>query len=123
MDKIDSYTTIHPIVVLEWKVLTSAIIIWQSNVPLFPGVAGFATCDRIFVTTGAPKVILGTKCPSMMSTCSQSAPRSMVIAHSEPSWAKSALRMEGAIMAGGLILLLLWGGVELERGRVEKLTD
>lgn len=28
----------------------------------------------------------------------------MVVAHSEPSVAKSALRMEGAIMAGGLMV-------------------
>lgn len=41
-----------------------------------------------------------------MSTCSQSAPWSMVVAHSEPSWAKSALRIEGAIMAGGLIVII-----------------
>ena len=64
---------------------TSAIIIWQSKVPLPIFSVGFATCPRIVVTTGAPKVIFGTKCPSyvcqmemrgigihahtMMSTC------------------------------------------------------
>ncbi len=46
---------------------TSAIIMWQSNVP-FPWAAlGRETWGRIFDTTGAPKVMLGTKWPSMMS--------------------------------------------------------
>lgn len=44
---------------------TSDIIIWQSNVPLPPAALGRSTCDLILVTTGAPKVILGTKCPSI----------------------------------------------------------
>lgn len=39
----------------------------------------------------------------IMSTCSQSAPWSMVAAHSSPNRAKSADRIEGAMMAGGVI--------------------
>lgn len=42
---------------------TSEIIIWQSNVPLPIGSSGRCTRERIFVTTGAPKVMFGTKCP------------------------------------------------------------
>jgi hypothetical protein len=45
--------------------LTSAIIIWQSNVPLPPGFLGRSTCGRIFDTTGGPNVMLGTKWPSI----------------------------------------------------------
>jgi hypothetical protein len=40
----------------------------------------------------------------MISTCSQSAPCSMVRAHSGPSWAKSADRIDGAMIALGAIL-------------------
>jgi hypothetical protein len=46
----------------EWR-STSAIIIWQSKVPLPIGLSGRCTRVRIFVTTGAPKVMFGTKCP------------------------------------------------------------
>lgn len=56
------------------------------------------------MTTGAPKVMLGTKWPSMMSTCSQSAPWPIVSEHALPREPKSALRMEGAMNAGGAIL-------------------
>jgi len=45
--------------------------------------------------------MLGTKWPSMMSTCSQSAPWPMVSEHALPREPKSALRMEGAMNAGG----------------------
>ena len=45
--------------------LTSAIIIWQSKVPRPLGRDGRSTCGRTFVTTGAPKVMLGTKWPSI----------------------------------------------------------
>lgn len=41
--------------------LTSAIIMWQSKVPRPWGSVGRLTCERILVTTGAPKVMLGTK--------------------------------------------------------------
>lgn len=80
------------------------IIMWQSKVPLPLASVGRATCDRILVTTGAPKVMLGTKWPSMMSTWSQSDPSSILVEHSLPRVAKSALRIEGAIMAGGDML-------------------
>jgi hypothetical protein len=53
---------------------TSAIIIWQSNVPFPSASLGRFTCGRTIVTTGAPNVMFGTKWPSIMSTCSQSAP-------------------------------------------------
>lgn len=39
-----------------------------------------------------------------MSTCSQSASCSMVVLHACPKAAKSAARIEGAMMAGGDIL-------------------
>lgn len=46
---------------------TSAIIMWQSNVP-FPNFSlGPSTWPRILVTTGGPNVIFGTKCPSLRS--------------------------------------------------------
>lgn len=44
---------------------TSAIIMWQSNVPLPFDDVGRETWGRIFDTTGAPKVMLGTKWPSI----------------------------------------------------------
>ena len=46
-------------------------------------------------------MMFGTKWPSMMSTWSQSAPCSILAEHSLPRVAKSALRIEGAIIAGG----------------------
>lgn len=46
-------------------------------------------------------VMFGTKCPSIMSTCSQSDPWSSLSEHSLPSCEKSALRIDGAITAGG----------------------
>jgi hypothetical protein len=80
---------------------TSAIIIWQSNVPLPPFCDGRATCDLILVTTGAPKVMLGTKWPSITSMCIHCALCRMRSEHASPRAAKSALRIEGAMMAGG----------------------
>lgn len=59
-----------PLLFDEMRDGTSAIIIWQSKVPFPCLVVGFCTWLRILVTTGAPNVILGTKCPSIMSTCS-----------------------------------------------------
>ena len=47
------------------------------------------------VTTGAPRVRLGTKCPSMTSTWAQSASR--IRSSSSARRAKSALRMLGAM--------------------------
>ena len=46
---------------------TSSIIIWQSKVPFPRAVLGRATWGRSLDTTGAPKVMLGTKWPSMIS--------------------------------------------------------
>lgn len=51
-------------------------------------------------------VMLGTKWPSMMSTCSQSDPWSILSAHSLPSWEKSALRIEGAMIEGGHMVMV-----------------
>ena len=56
------------------------------------------------VTTGAPKVMLGTKWPSMISTWSQSAPWPMVSEQALPRAPKSAERIEGAMIAGGAIV-------------------
>lgn len=53
------------------------------------------------MTTGAPKVMFGTKWPSMISICSQSASQSMALRHSAPNTAKSAERIEGAIIGRG----------------------
>lgn len=44
----------------------------------------------------------------MISTCSQSAPCSMVFLHSAPSWAKSAERIEGAMIALGAMVGSCW---------------
>lgn len=49
--------------------------------------------------------MFGTKCPSMISTCSQSDPWSSFLEHSWPNWAKSALRIDGAMIAGGPIVV------------------
>lgn len=65
-------------------------------------------------------VMFGTKWPSMMSTWSQSAPCSIFLEQSWPRSAKLALRMDGAMMAGGAILeykRIVWG--EELRGREE----
>ena len=80
---------------------TSAIIMWQSKVPLPCRDRGRSTCERIFFTTGAPNVMLGTKWPSMISMCSQSATCPMVSEHAAPRAAKSADRIDGAIIAAG----------------------
>lgn len=45
----------------------------------------------------------------MISTCSQSAPCSMVRAHSAPSCAKSADRIDGAMRVLGAILCRVFG--------------
>jgi hypothetical protein len=83
---------------------------WQSNAPV-PSVlrgvevlAGRGTCERMEATTGAPKVMLGTKWPSIMSTWSQSADWPIVVEQAVPRLEKSAERMDGAIMAGGDIV-------------------
>jgi len=56
------------------------------------------------VTTGAPMVMFGTKCPSIMSMCSQSAPSDLMIReHSCARLPKSEARIEGAMMGFGAI--------------------
>src|SRR5579871_3806927 len=65
------------------------IIRWQSS--------GTSTTLRRAETTSGPMVMLGTKCPSMTSTCSRVAPPRMAAWQSSARWAKSADRMEGAI--------------------------
>ena len=61
---------------------------------------GIVTCGRIAFTTTGPMVMLGTKWPSITSTCSQSAPAASTARASSPSLAKSADRIEGAMMQG-----------------------
>ena len=57
----------------------------------------FDVAFRMAATTPGPKVMLGTKRPSMMSTCSQSAPAWATVRHSSASRPKSAESTEGAI--------------------------
>ncbi len=45
----------------------------------------------------------------MMSTCSQSAPCEMVREHAAPRSAKSAERIDGAMMALGAMVADFWG--------------
>ncbi len=54
--------------------------------------------------------MFGTKCPSMISTCNQSAPSSIVFEQAAPRDAKSAERIEGATIAGGDIAEWGWLG-------------
>mmetsp|Transcript_88473 Transcript_88473/g.159506 ORF Transcript_88473/g.159506 Transcript_88473/m.159506 type:complete len:202 (+) Transcript_88473:567-1172(+) len=64
------------------------IIRWQSRIA-----SGRAL--RRAATTPGPMVMFGTNCPSMTSTCTQSAPAFNTLPTSSPSLAKSAERMEG----------------------------
>lgn len=66
-------------------------------------------------------VMLGTKWPSMMSTCSQSEPWSILSAHSLPSWEKSALRIDGAMIEGGHMVMVRRGAGRV-RCRKERKT-
>ena len=50
--------------------------------------------------TGGPNVMLGTKCPSITSRRIQSPPASSTARISSPSWAKSADRIDGAMIIG-----------------------
>lgn len=61
-------------------------------------------------------MMLGTKWPSMISTWIQSLLSSMSREHAGPSAAKSAERIEGAIMAGGDIVIQNLGGSGQEIG-------
>ena len=56
-----------------------------------------AVRGRRHFTMGAPSVMLGTKCPSITSMCSRSAPASCTLRASSPSLEKSDARMEGDI--------------------------
>ena len=56
------------------------------------------TCGRKARTAGGPKVRFGTKWPSITSTWIQSAPWRSTAAISAPKLAKSAERIEGAIL-------------------------
>ncbi len=58
----------------------------------------FFECGRSAFTTSGPMVMLGTKCPSMTSTWIQSQPAASTARTSSPSLAKSAERIDGAMM-------------------------
>src|SRR5580698_2923033 len=66
-----------------------SIIKWQSN-------GTSRTALRSDFTTGGPIVIFGTKCPSMMSTCSTVPPPSIAALACSPRREKSAERIDGA---------------------------
>src|SRR5690606_33090789 len=66
-----------------------AIIRWQSNT--------LSVRPRIALMTGGPKVMFGTKCPSITSRWIQSAPARATASTSAPSREKSEDRMDGAI--------------------------
>ena len=69
---------------------TGAIIRWTSITVV--------TWRRKAATAGGPKVRFGTKWLSITSTCTQSAPWSSTARISRPKSAKSAERIEGAIL-------------------------
>src|SRR5262245_28646804 len=58
----------------------------------------FFECGRSACTTSGPMVMFGTKCPSITSTWIQSQPASSMARTSSPSRAKSAERMDGAMI-------------------------
>src|SRR6476661_10309182 len=58
----------------------------------------FLECGRNACTTSGPIVIFDTKCPSITSTWIQSQPAASMARTSSPSRAKSAERMDGAMM-------------------------
>src|SRR5580704_7010952 len=69
-----------------------SIIRWQSK--------GLFVCGRNAATTGGPKVMLGTKWPSITSRWIQSAPAAATARTSSPSFEKSDDRIEGAMITG-----------------------
>lgn len=93
---------------------------WQSKVPRAQGSRGRSTHPRICETTGHPMVMLGTKWPSIISTWSQSAPCSIFVEQSWPRSAKLALRIEGAMIAGGAMVTMFLGGEKKRRNEGEK---
>ena len=62
----------------------------------------FSVCGRSAFTTGGPKVMLGTKCPSITSRWIQSAPAASTARVSSASFEKSAARIEGAMTGGSI---------------------
>src|SRR5208282_2527898 len=67
-----------------------SIIRWQSK--------GLSVSGRSAATTGGPKVMLGTKCPSITSRWIQSAPAAAIARTSSPSLEKSDDKIEGAMI-------------------------
>src|SRR5271165_4764149 len=67
-----------------------SIIRWQSK--------GLSVSGLSAATTGGPKVMLGTKCPSMTSRWIQSAPAAAIARTSSPSLEKSDDKIEGAMI-------------------------
>ena len=65
---------------------------------------GIVVYGRMALTMSGPSVMLGTKWPSITSTCTQSAPAAAMAATSSPSLAKSEARMDGAISGAVMIL-------------------
>src|SRR5579863_9651096 len=59
-------------------------------------------CGLSAFTTTGPIVMLGTKWPSITSTCSQSAPAASTAFASSARRAKSAERIDGAMMGAGM---------------------
>eukprot|EP01139_Manchomonas_bermudensis_P016790 Amastigsp_a514324_96.p3 type:complete len:175 gc:universal Amastigsp_a514324_96:545-21(-) len=68
---------------------------WQSR-----NAAG--ACARRDLITGGPMVRFATKCPSITSQCSQSAPAASTRSDSAPSVAKLAARSDGAMIERGM---------------------
>jgi hypothetical protein len=65
---------------------------------------GTVACGFSAFTMSGPRVMFGTKWPSMTSMCSQSAPAAWTARTSSPSRAKSAARIEGAMIGRGLMM-------------------
>ena len=65
-------------------------IMWQSK-------KASGACLRMHLMTGAPHVMLGTKCPSMTSKCSSSAPAASTAFASPARSDKSDASMDGLI--------------------------
>lgn len=68
-------------------------------------------CLRKEATMGCPKVMLGTKWPSITSRCNRSAPSANNCAHSSDNKARSASRMLGAMSTSGRRVRVLVGQV------------
>src|SRR5580658_682657 len=88
---------------------------WQSSV--------ISVARRIDFTTGGPIVRLGTKCPSMTSRWSQSAPAAFMRAHSSARRAKSPERSEGAMRTPGFVGFMLGVREGREAGELDALDE